>query len=174
MQEAPKLDSRSEENIFHRLAWDLKERLDIGADGRDPLTEALLRVFSRYCELIIQRLNRVPDKNHLAFLDVLNVSRIPPVPAQVPLTFTPVKKLPRTRRLIVVPAYTKVAAAPGEGESGPVVFETVRDLALTNVELKKILTLDPRTDLYADRSALTTPEGSLGEFVFEGKLPVRH
>src|SRR5215510_15718966 len=113
MQEAPKLDSRSEENIFHRLAWDLKERLDIGADGRDPLTEALLRVFSRYCELIIQRLNRVPDKNHVAFLDVLNLSRIPPVPAQVPLTFTPIKKLPRdlprTRLVIEVPRYTQVA-----------------------------------------------------------------
>ena len=172
--DAPKIDRRSAEEIFRHLARDVQLRLHIDAEGEDPLANGLLRVFSRYCELIIQRLNRVPDKNHLAFLDVLNVSRIPPVPAQVPLTFTPVKKLPRTRRLIVVPAYTKVAAVPGEGESGPVVFETVRDLALTNVELKKILTLDPRTDLYADRSILTTPEGSPGEFVFEGKLPVRH
>ena len=99
MQEAPKIDSRSEGQIFHTVVQDLKkpERLDIDADGEepDPLAKALLRVFARYCELIIQRLNKVPDKNHVAFLDVLNVSRIPPVPAQVPLTFTPVKKLPR-------------------------------------------------------------------------------
>jgi hypothetical protein len=174
MLDAPKIDRRSGEELFGHLVADLKRNLHIDTDGGGPLAEGLLRVFSHYCQLIIQRLNRVPDKNHLAFLDVLNVSRIPPVPAQVPLTFTPVKKLPRTRRLIVVPAYTKVAAAPGEGESDPVVFETVRDLALTNVELNKILTLDPQTDLYADRSALTTPEGSPGEFVFEGKLPVRH
>src|SRR6266581_6395211 len=99
MQEAPKIDSRSEGQIFHTLVQDLKkpERLGIDAEGgdRDPLAEALLQVFARYCELIIQRLNRVPDKNQVAFLDVLNVSRIPPVPAQVPLTFTLVKKLPR-------------------------------------------------------------------------------
>ena len=174
MQEAPKLDSRSEENIFHRLAWDLKERLDIGADGRDPLTEALLRVFSRYCELIIQRLNRVPDKNHVAFLDVLNLSRIPPVPAQVPLTFTPIKKLPSTRSPIMVPAYTKVAAAPGEGESEPTVFETARDLALTSIELNKLMALDPQTDLYADKSSLATLEGGSGEFAFDGNRPVKH
>src|SRR5262245_49786792 len=117
MPDVPKIDRRSGEKIFGDLVRDVQLQ-----EGKDPLAEGLLRVFSRYCELIIQRLNRVPDKNHLAFLDVLNVSRIPPVPAQVPLTFTPVKKLPKTRRLIVVPAHTKVAAAPGEGESDPVVF----------------------------------------------------
>jgi hypothetical protein len=84
MQETPKIDSRSGEKFFHDLARDLKERLDIDADGGDSLAEALLRVFARYCELVIQRLNKVPDRNHAAFLDVLNVSRIPPVPAQVP------------------------------------------------------------------------------------------
>ena len=45
MQEAPKIDSRSEGQLFHALAEDLKDRLDIDADGRDrdPLAEALLR-----------------------------------------------------------------------------------------------------------------------------------
>src|SRR5215467_1595785 len=147
MQEAPQIDSRSEAKLFQALVKDLKnpERLHIDADGRDrdPLAEALLRVFARYCELIIQRLNRVPDKNHAAFLDVLNVSPIPPVPAQVPLTFTPVKKLPRelprTRLPIVVLGCTQVAAASSGDESEPVVFETTRDLVLTNIELRQIL-----------------------------------
>lgn len=175
MQEAPKIDSRSGEKLFHDLAIDLKKKPPyIDADGGDPLAEALLRVFSRYCELIIQRLNRVPDKNQVAFLDVLNVSRIPPVPAQVPLTFTPVKKLPRTRAAMAVPAYTKVAAAPGEGESEPTVFETVRDLALTNIELNKVLALDPQADLYADKGSLATLEGGPGEFAFDGNQPVDH
>jgi hypothetical protein len=173
MQEAPKIDSRSERQIFHALAEDLKDRLHIDADGRDrdPLAETLLRVFARYCELIIQRLNRVPDKNQVAFLDVLNVSRIPPVPAQVPLTFTPVKKLPRTR-LAIVPPYTSVAAAPGGSE--PAVFETTRILALTNIELRQVLALDPRADLYTNKSSLATLEGGPGEFAFAARQPVKH
>jgi len=181
-QEAPKIDGRSEEQLFHILVQDLKkpERLDIEADGsdRDPLAAALLRVFARYCELIIQRLNKVPDKNQVAFLDVLNVSPIPPIPAQVPLTFTPVKQLPRelprTRLPMVVPAYTQVAAAPGAGESEPAIFETTRALALTSIELKKILALDPQADLYTNKSSLATPEGGPGEFAFDARRPVDH
>jgi len=182
MQEAPQIDSRSEAQLFQALVQDLKrqERLHIDAEGgdRDPLAEALLRVFARYCELIIQRLNKVPDKNQAAFLDVLNVSRIPPVPAQVPLTFTPVKKLPRelprTRLPIVVPRCTQVAAASGGGESEPVVFETTRDLALTNIELRQILALDPQVDLYTNKSFLATLEGGPGEFAFAARQPVAH
>ena len=149
--------------------------LAIDAQKADPLSEALLRVFARYCELIIQRLNRVPAKNHAAFLNLLNVSRIPPLPAQVPLTFTPVTSLPGEPGSIRVPARTQIAAAPGEGETEPVVFETTRDVILTNIELKKILALDPQTDLYADKSYLANPEQRReGEFAFDGHQPVVH
>ena len=39
MQEAPKIDSRSEGQIFHALVQDLKkpERLGIDADGEEPI-----------------------------------------------------------------------------------------------------------------------------------------
>src|SRR5215467_1797497 len=147
MLEAPKIDSRSGKEIFLDVARALKQRLGVDANGEDPIAEALLRVFGRYCELIVQRLNRVPEKNHLAFLDALNVSRIPAVPAQVPLTFNPVKKLPGTQ-VPIVPAHTQVAAPPGQGETEPVVFETTREFALTDIKLEKIVALDPQTDLF--------------------------
>jgi hypothetical protein len=113
MLEAPKLDDRSAQQVFEQLEEDLRSRLGVNARAGDPMAEALLRVFARYCELVIQRLNRVPEKNYLAFLEALNISRIPPIPAQAPLTFIPVKKLPATRAPLVVPAHTKVAAAAG-------------------------------------------------------------
>ena len=94
MLEAPRIDDRSAQQIFDQVEEDLRRRLGVNARAEDPMAEALLRVFARYCELIIQRLNRVPEKNYLAFLDTLNLSRIAPVPAQAPLTFSPVKKLP--------------------------------------------------------------------------------
>ncbi|MEE4218653.1 MAG: hypothetical protein V2I48_13650, partial [Xanthomonadales bacterium] len=117
MRKAPTIDRRTEKDIYRVAAADLEERLKDIVVEQDPLAQALLRVFARYCDLIIQRLNQVPDKNRIAFLDVLNISRIPPVPAQVPLTFTPVKALPMGASGIVVPARTKVAASPGEGET---------------------------------------------------------
>jgi Baseplate J-like protein len=174
MREAPKIDSRSGQEIFLDVARTLKQRLGVDANGGDPMAEALLRVFGRYCELIIQRLNRVPEKNHLAFLDALNVSRIPPVPAHVPLTFNPVKKLPGTQFSIVVLAHTQVAAPPGEGETEPIVFETSRELALTDIQLQKVVALDPHADSYSDKSALATSGDGSGEFAFLAQTPVAH
>lgn len=170
-RETPKIETRSAKEIYDYLEKRLKQ-LELTADRGDALAEALLRVFARYCEIIIERLNQVPNKNYLAFLNLLGVSRIPPVPAQVPLTFYPVKQLPRAGAS--VPARTKVAAPPSSGESEPVVFETVRLIELTSAELKRVVALDPQEDLYADRSVLTTPEGSPGEIAFAGKLPVEH
>ncbi|NJR57848.1 MAG: hypothetical protein HC769_02665 [Cyanobacteria bacterium CRU_2_1] len=43
----------------------------------------LVNIFARFSELIIQRLNQVPDKNLLAFLDLLGASRLPPQAARV-------------------------------------------------------------------------------------------
>ena len=174
-QDSPKIDNRSARDIFHEAARYLKTDLKINADGEDPTAGALLRVFARYCELIIQRLNKVPDKNQAAFLDILNISRIPPVSAKVPLTFTPVKKLPGEPGSIRVPGRTQVAAAPGAGEVEPALFETSRDLVLSNLELKKILALDPKADFYGDKSYLADPErGGEGEFVFDAEKPVAH
>jgi hypothetical protein len=181
MQEAPKLDSRSGEEIFRSVASDLKQSglgIDADGDGRDPLAGALLRVFSRYCELIIQRLNRVPEKNWIAFVNVLNISPVPPIPAQVPLTFIPVKKLPKeppkTRAGMLVPSYTRVAAAPAEGESEPAVYETMQALRLTNIALSKVVALDPLADLWTDKGVLATREGGPGEFAFDAKEPIDH
>jgi hypothetical protein len=92
--DAPRLDDRSAQHIFDEVEEDLRLRLGVDARRDDPMAEALLRVFARYCEVIIQRLNRVPEKTYRVFLDTLNLSRLPPLPAQVPLTFSLVKKLP--------------------------------------------------------------------------------
>jgi hypothetical protein len=174
-RKAPYIDKRSGEEIFRSLSGAVQARLQVDAD-RDPLAQGLLRVVSRFAELVIQRLNRAPQKNREAFLDALNVSRIPPVPACVPLTFAPVKRLPPGKATVWVPARTRVAAPPAEGESEPVVFETTRDVALTNVRLLRVLAHDPEQDLYADKSPLAdaTPERGGDSFAFAATDPVPH
>ena len=171
---APKIDSRAEKEIFQEALSNMKDRLDINFE-QDHLATAILRVFARYCGLIIQRLNQVPDKNHVAFLDMLNVSRIPPVPAQVPLTFTPVKTLPKSPTGIVVPARTKVAAPPGEGEPESAVFETLFNVSLTNIAIKKIVAVDSENDRYSDKSALGEINGkTTAQFAFSADNPIDH
>jgi hypothetical protein len=174
MLAAPKIDKRSAQHVFDESIELVRDRLSAEAPERDQMTAALLRVFARYCELIIQRLNRVPEKNYLAFLDTLNLSRIPPLPAQAPLSFTLVKKLPTPGTPVIVPARTKVAAAPSPGEEAPVVFETTRETALSDVRLEKIAALDPRADLWSDKTSLAGEEGASGSFVFFAETPVVH
>ena len=175
-REAPVLDPRSAQQIFEEVQkrMDRVHRLAGLARGTDPMAEALLRVFARYCELIIQRLNQVPEKSYEAFLETLNLSRMAPRPARAPLTFDRVKKAPVADAPILVPVHTKVAAAAGPGESGPVVFETTREIALSEIRLEKIAMLDPQADLWVDKTALASQEGGAGGFLFLGQTPVAH
>jgi len=174
MLDAPRLDDRSAQHIFEEIDEDVRRRLGIDARRDDPMAEALLRVFARYCEVIVQRLNRVPDKTYRAFLSTLDLSRLPPLPAHVPLTFSLVKKLPPAAGTVIVPVYTKVAGAPAPGAAGPLVFETTREIALTDLTLERVAALDPLEDRWSDKSGLASRDGGPGEFVFLARTPVVH
>ncbi len=167
---SPSLDDRSAQQLFNYLS----QRLNIASDGTDPLGEALLRIFSRYSEIIIERLNQVPEKHYHAFLDLLKISPLPPVSARVPLTFTPVKQLPKGARQIVVPACTQVAAMPGPSESEPTVFETTKTVALTNATLEHLFTMNPEEDRYSDLTHLLNEEQTEGALLFTGDRAVEH
>lgn len=184
---APKIDTRSAKDIFEKVLAELGKRPETQhiALSEDPMAMALVRVFSRYCELVIERLNKAPEKNYLAFLNLLGISRIPPHPAQVALTFYPAKRAPQTNQREadsdrgfgtrpVVRRYTKIAAPPAGGSTEPIVFETERELVLTHAELKRVLSLDPREDRYADLQVLATEKGGTGVRAFGGNRGVPH
>lgn len=166
----PKLEQRTAEEIYRDLAG----RMPLSPDRSGELYEALLRIFARYFEVVAERLNRAPDRNFLAFLNVLGVSRIPPTPAQVPLTFVPVKAVGGDSRPISVPARVKVAAPPGSGDSEPVVFETLRPLRLTRATLCDVASFDPVEDRYAVHHGLACSGPSASQSVFVGTKPVEH
>ena len=69
----------------------------------------LVGVAARFSEVVIQRLNQVPQKNFLAFLNLLGAALLPPQPAQVPLTFYLANGSLADG---LVPAGTQVAAPP--------------------------------------------------------------
>ena len=165
---APRIEHRSAGDIFEEIAARLETR--VGWSRSDPPTEALIRVFARYWEIIASRLNQSLDKHFLAYLDLLGISPIPSMAATVPLTFTPVPNAPPA---LIVPARTQVAAAAG-GEGEPVVFETLRALKVTSARLAHVFGLDPRTDTWTDLRVIADSAAPAAVPVFGDGTPAPH
>jgi hypothetical protein len=161
---APKIDDRTAAKISTRLSELLPEltrragtpypfaawaEYDAVTGQPTGASAALIGIFSRLTELVIQRLNRAPEKNLRAFLELLGAARLPPEPARVPLTFF--LATGRAEKA-VVRAGTRVAAPPRAGETAPTVFEVENDLDVTATKLSALVTLDPELDSYADWS----------------------
>jgi len=139
---APPIDRRAAGDVARQIeallrvyapAWDESDPETGRATG---ISAALIGIAARFAELTIQRLNQAPDKNLLAFLDMLGASPLPPQPARVPLTFS----LATGATGAVVPARTQVAAPPGPNAKAPVLFETETELALTPAGLSRVMT----------------------------------
>src|SRR2546423_890784 len=172
---APKIDPRSAQDISRQLrkllgayAPQWKEQ---GPASSPALSDALIGIFSRFSEIVIQRLNKTPEKNLLAYLDMLGLSVLPPHPARAPLTFF---LTAGSLTDAVVPAGTQVAAKPAEGDAGPVVFETERELTVVAARLDAAITRDPSRDAYADRSAVIYAPSASGAQIFVAETPIEH
>ncbi len=64
--------------IDKRAAADIVSALRNGGVPSDGLGFALAQIFARYCEIVIERINLAPDKNFLAYLDLLGNTLLPP------------------------------------------------------------------------------------------------
>jgi len=168
---APPVDSRAFSDVAAQTGQLLK--LYAGwspvAQASDP-GQALVGIFARLAGIAIDRLNRAPDKNFIAFLNLLGMEQLPPQPARVPLTF---QLAPGTKADALVPARTAVAATPLEGEQDPPVFETESDLVATITTLAAAFVRDPDHDRFSDATAVALSRS--GDFAaFQGYDPMRH
>ncbi len=118
---------------------------------------ALIELFAWMTEMTLYRLNQVPDRLYVKFLELIGISLFPAVPASADLTFwlsaTDVEP-------ITVPAGTEVGTKGG-GSAG-VVFMTDADLRIAQPELTQFLTqsangrfVDHWDDLEYDRATIT-------------------
>ncbi len=147
MVTAPKIDPRTAVVLANQVRTLLRRYVpDIRThDEAGQLNEALINIFARYGEVLISRLNRVPDKYLFAFLDLIGVSPEPPQAARVPLTFYLTAD---TINFAVVPAHTQVAAELAKGEQKPVIYETERELIVAPVRLESLYLKDAARDQY--------------------------
>lgn len=110
---------------------------------------ALAAVVARYLQTVIQRLNQAPEKNKLAFLDVLGIQLIPAQAARTPVVFRLAENVPDAR----LPAGTRVSAPPPPERNERIIFETERATGLAVAKLKEVVSLWPGRDQYIDHSA---------------------
>ena len=160
MIQAPNVDERTAREI----SADVRELLSSVRwpedEQKGAFDSALIHVFARFSELIIHRLNQAPEKNFLAFLDLLGVSQLPMQAARVPITFSIAAG---STSCVRVPAGTQIAAAPSEGEKKPVIFETERELVVTPARLDSLLVKFGSCDRYKDLGpVLLLPSGPDG------------
>lgn len=128
---------------------------------------ALVRVFARMAAHATDALRRAPERNFLAFLEVVGARPRPPQAARAPLTFTLADGTPGG---VLVPARTRVAAADDDA----VVFETTAPLYASAVPLRAVFARDPAGDRHADLTALLDPQHQAPRSLFAGDRPLPH
>jgi hypothetical protein len=171
--QAPLIDKRSPADVVAQttqLAGQFS-RWQPPPDGKADVGQALIGIFGRFAGLVIERLNHAPDKNYLAFLNLIGASPVPPRPARVPLTFQLATGSPVDA---VVPAGALAAAPPLAGEQDDVVFETERTLVVTRAQLQAVFVSDTEDDAYSDRSAQATGTADEPFAAFAGVQPSPH
>ena len=112
---------------------------------------AIVELFAMLVEGLIYRLNQVPDKHYIAFLNLLGIARNPPTPALTYLTFT-------APTGAIVPAGTQAQTVANETEPA-IVFETDADAAISPVKLRAAVLVgpysaNPNATTYQDMSAM--------------------
>lgn len=143
----PKLDDRKWDDLV-REAIDLIPKYCpewTNHNASDPGI-TLIELFAWLVEILLYRLNRVADKNYLAFLDLMGIELQPPHPSSVNLTFSLV---PGARNFQVIPAGTSVATNYKNDEP-PVIFETVKDLVVLPTSIVRCFS--QFHDVYADNT----------------------
>jgi predicted phage baseplate assembly protein len=85
---------------------------------------ALIELFAWMSEMLMYRINQVPDRFYTKFLELMGIAPFPPTAAQADLTFWLSAVLDQP---VTVKAGTQVGAPAA---SKPVVFETIEDLVI--------------------------------------------
>ena len=94
----------------------------------------LLELFAWMTEMVIYRLNRVPEKNYLAFLNLLGIHLQPPQPARALVQLEISEKVDHVR----IAAGTRLSTKPGDDQPA-LDFETEGDLVAMSNKLVRCM-----------------------------------
>ncbi|WNI24044.1 putative baseplate assembly protein [Streptomyces sp. ITFR-16] len=147
---SPNLDDRRFQQLVDEAKRYVQQRSPEWTDHNvsDPGV-TLIETFAFMVDQLLYRLNRVPEKNYAAFLDLLGVTLFPPSAATAEVDFWLSAPQPET---VLLRAGTEVATARAETEEA-VVFSTAQDLPIVPSALERLVTA-PASGEQTDRTAL--------------------
>ena len=109
-------------------------KLDVSGEKGAGVT--LIKIFANMLKLVIDRLNRVPDKNFIAFLDMLGIKLLPAQPARAPVTFYLSEGATET---VMIPEKSQTSAEE-------IVFETEKNIVATPSKIVKAYSISVDKD----------------------------
>lgn len=132
---------------------------------------ALVELMGWMTEMLLYRLNRVPDKNYIKFLETMGITLKPPKSARAWLMFSPSQGAD-ARHMPLIPANTRVSGT-GPDEK-PITFETLESLNLNSSVLTGLYT--QLNEGYSDRTPEITDLETSGDKIdlFDNKSDIPH
>lgn len=149
---SPKIDRRTFQELlqkarsiarFYTPEWEAQHEKDPGV--------ALLKIFLNMHEQVIRRLNEVPHKNLVAFLDMMGIQMRPAQSAVAPVTFSLAEG---TALNVLVPRGTELAgeAVKENQEKEEILFRTEDNLLASFARLQEIFSVDAPGDRFYKHS----------------------
>ncbi|MFI5761822.1 putative baseplate assembly protein [Streptomyces sp. NPDC051563] len=147
---SPNLDDRRFQQLVDEAKRYVQQRAPEWTDHNvsDPGV-TLIETFAYLVDQVLYRLNRVPDKNYHAFLDLLGIRLFPPTAAAADVDFW--LSAPQADT-VTLPPGTEVTTAGGEAYEA-VVFATTGELRILPSELTRLVTAS-RTGEQHDRTGM--------------------
>lgn len=120
----------------------------------------VIELFAWMTDMLLYRLNRVPEKNYIKFMDLLGIRLEPPRPAAVDVTFRLSASQPEP---VTIPRGTEVATVRTETQDA-ITFNTTRDLTIVVPSLAGALTTPDDNDFTDCMPALKNPDQQVSIF----------
>ncbi|MFJ2112272.1 putative baseplate assembly protein [Streptomyces sp. NPDC087850] len=133
---SPNLDDRRFQQFVDDAKRYIQQRAPEWTDHNvsDPGV-TLIETVAHMADQVVYRLNRVPEKNHLAFLDLIGITLFPPSAARADVTFW--LSAPQEHPVLLATG-TEVATGRSESEEA-VVFATEHELTVLPCELSYLV-----------------------------------
>ena len=133
---APHLDDRNFQSLVDDAKRMVQQKCPEWTDHNvsDPGV-TLIETFAYMVDQLLWRLNRVPDRTYVKFLELIGLHLEPPNAAHVPITFWLSAPQPES---VWVPAGSQVATPRTDDE--PISFTTLEDLEIPPSSLDRVAT----------------------------------
>jgi len=159
--QAPKLDDRKFQDIVTEARSKIPQYCPKWTDYNlsDPGI-TIIEMFAWMVDMLLYRLNRVPDKNYIKFMDMIGIRLQPPKPATVDVTCRLSTPQPEP---VTIPQGTEVATVRTETQEA-ISFTTDRDFTILIPTLTYALTTPNDTEFTDIISLLKNPDRKASVF----------